>query len=143
MLRGNPGKRPLNAAEPQPDPTPPACPEWLDDIAKERWHDLAPELTRLGLLTSVDGDALAAYCQAYAELKIATETLRTEDRFFTTDKGYMVPHPAVAMQRTALEAVKKFSALFGLDPSSRSRLATPGEKPAADPFDKFLTKKPA
>jgi P27 family predicted phage terminase small subunit len=143
MLRGNPGKRPLNAAEPEPDPTPPACPEWLDDIARAKWEALAPELTRLGLLTSVDGDAFAAYCQAFAELQIATEALKSEDRYFTTDKGYMMPHPAVAMQRSALENLKKYSALFGLDPSSRSRLATPGDKPKADPFDKFLSKKPA
>lgn len=143
MLRGNPGKRALNAAEPQPDATPPPCPGWLDEIAQERWKELAPELTRLGLLTSVDGDAFAGYCQAYAELRLATEELKAAGRTFMTDKGFLMAHPAVAMQRAALENLKKYSALFGLDPSSRSRLAVSGEQEKADPFDTFLKKKPA
>src|SRR5262249_16872713 len=95
-LKGNPGRRPLNEAEPQPNRTPPTCPNWLDDIAKAKWAQIAPELIQLGLLTSVDGDSFAAYCQAFAEFQIATETLKKEGRHFSTDKGYMAPHPAVA-----------------------------------------------
>jgi len=158
-LLGNPGKRPLNGAEPRPDATAPKCPDWLDGAAKRKWGALAPELARLGLLTAIDGDALAAYCQAWAEFRQATETLRREGRYVKSggkvvekagekagDDGkptyevlgaQLVPHPAVAQQRSAWAAVRAFASLFGLDPSSRSRLkVTPPEK--ADPFDQFL-----
>ena len=34
VLEGNPGKRPLNFAEPHPEKKLPDCPEWLEDEAK-------------------------------------------------------------------------------------------------------------
>ena len=137
-LLGNPGKRAINDQEPHPDTSPPVCPTWLDDEAKAKWAMLAPELIRLGILTSVDGDALAAYCQAYAEFKLSTETLQAEGRTKATETGYLTPHPAVAQQRSAWTTMKMYSAMFGLDPSSRSRIKIKGTKDEKDPFDAFL-----
>jgi P27 family predicted phage terminase small subunit len=141
ILRGNPGKRPLNQAEPQPAARMPTCPDWLDDAAREKWAELAPELFRLGLLTAIDGDALAGYCQAWAEFKAATQTLRGTDRTIMTEKGNTIAHPAVGIQRGAMERMRAFGAPFGLDPSSRSRLkpASAGDTPR-DPFEDFLGK---
>ena len=52
LLTGNPGKGPINDADPQPLPvvnlTPPS---WLDRYGKQAWKDHAPELDRMGLLT--------------------------------------------------------------------------------------------
>lgn len=139
MLQGNPGKRSLNPdAEPQPDASMPECPDWLDDSAKEKWAELAPELHRLGLLTCVDGDNLAAYCQAFAEFKHSTVTLREEGREMCSDKGNVSQHPAVLQQRSAWAAMQKFSAMFGLDPSARTRLPARGRGASEDPFDSFL-----
>lgn len=135
VITGNPGKRPLNDAEPQPTATPPKCPTWLSASAKKKWKELAPELSRMGLLTIVDGDVLASYCQAWAEFEAATRTIEEEGRTVMSGGkvigdgpdasvlgGQMQPHPAVAMQRSAWKAIKDFASLFGLDPSSRSRL---------------------
>ena len=116
--------------EPKPRVGRPRCPEWLDKTAKQKWAKLIPELERLGLLTIIDGDCLAAYCVAWSELRQATETLDKEGRVLSTPSGYRQPHPCVSMQRAALAKLKEFSALFGLDPSSRSRIVVP-EKPAA------------
>lgn len=122
MLLGNPGRRKLNDAEPQPARGVPSCAPFLDDAAKQKWEEVVPELDRLGLLTIVDGDVLAAYCQAWAEFQWATETLRQEGRVSKRGTGALAPHPAVALQRSAWKAIRDFAALFGLDPSSRSRL---------------------
>lgn len=138
VLNGNPGQRPLNKAEPMPKRGRPVCPSWLDKAAKAKWRKLVPELDRLGLLTLVDGDALAAYCQAWAEFQWATQTLRKEGRVFATATGYLAPHPAVAQQRSAWAAIKAFAALFGLDPSSRSRLQVPGGNTEVDEFAEFI-----
>jgi P27 family predicted phage terminase small subunit len=149
-LTGNPGKRPLNPREPQPAARRPRCPDWLAPEAKNKWKLLAPELARLGLLTVIDGDALAAYCTAWAELKAASETLAAEGRFVKVGGtalhkadgtvehvGYQLqPHPAVAQQRSALAQLKGFAALFGLDPSSRSKLQVAGQ--AQDDLAEFL-----
>ena len=36
-LKGNPGCRPLNIAEPKPTGSP-VCPDWLEDEAKSEWE---------------------------------------------------------------------------------------------------------
>lgn len=138
ILEGNPAKRPLNPHEPMPKRGRPRCPSFLDREAKAKWKALVPELDRLGLLTIVDGDALAAYCQAWSEFRTSTETLRREGRTFKSQSGYLTPHPAVAQQRTAWQAIKAFASLFGLDPSSRSRLKAPPKEEGPDDFEDLL-----
>ena len=138
ILEGNPGKRPINTLEPQPDSTIPKCPAWLDAEAKRQWKRLAPELARLGLLTSVDGESLAAYCQAWSELRSATELLQKEGRVVETAAGGQKPHPAISMQRTAWMAIRAYAAMFGLDPSSRARLSVPKGQVEKDELEDFL-----
>ena len=62
LMAGNPGKRPLNKREPQPRRTTPRCPAWLNKKAKTVWRRIVPELRDMGILTVVDGEALAAFC---------------------------------------------------------------------------------
>lgn len=147
ILSGNPGKRPINQDEPKPKPIAPKCPSWLDKEAKREWKRVAPELERLGLLTIVDGAALAAYCQAYVRWKQAEEIIKREGMTVTTETGYIMPHPAVKIAEKAQQLIKAFCAEFGLTPSSRSRMSLP-EKREEDEFEEFLhrgtaAKKPA
>lgn len=67
-LTGNPGKRPLNPAELNPEPNVPECPAELGPVAHREWDRLAGELGALRILTNLDRAALAAYCGAYAPL---------------------------------------------------------------------------
>lgn len=138
ILDGNPGKRAPSAAEPMPSPEPPRCPAWLADEAKKKWKALAPELGRLRLLTSVDGDALACYCQAWAQYREATEALAKEGMVTKSPSGYLAPHPAHAQQQQALAAMHRLSQSFGLDPASRARLTAPPAAEGEDPFEEFL-----
>jgi P27 family predicted phage terminase small subunit len=100
LAAGNPGKRKLNEREPQPAGKAPAQPAWLSDRAKVEWKRIVPELLTLGLLSRIDLAALAAYCQALAELEIATRTIETEGRicrmpiFAEDDVSELVPNPA-------------------------------------------------
>lgn len=64
-LRGNPGHRPLNALEPQPERTRPEKPKGMGAAASREWDFMVEALERMGLLSNVDGKALAAYCDAY------------------------------------------------------------------------------
>lgn len=65
LLDGNPGKRPIRGVEPRPPGGKPSCPAHLSPTAKAEWKRLAGALHQVGLLTSADRAALAAYCQAY------------------------------------------------------------------------------
>ena len=123
LLRGNPGKRPLNAQEPQPLAATPDCPEHLDAAAALEWVRIVPELETLGLLTLIDRAALAAYCQAYsrwqaAEAIIATEGLTT----LNLKTGCVRAHPAVSIAKESMRLVREFMSEFGLSPASRTRL---------------------
>ncbi len=53
-MTGNPGKRPLNAHEPRPEPAAPDCPPELNPIARQEWVRLTAELTKLNLITHLD-----------------------------------------------------------------------------------------
>ena len=136
-LEGNPGKRPLNRHEPQPRVDSVYCPRWLSQDAKREWRRVAPELTRLGLLTLVDRAALAAYCEAYAEWLLACRALTEGGYTFTTDKGYVVPHPMVGIKQKALDRMRAFMTEFGMTPSSRSRIVLPPQEPD-NPVIEFL-----
>lgn len=129
----------------------PGMPDWLSREAKAEWRRIAPELDRVGVLCKVDRAALAAYCQAWAELADASRLLDKEGRIIDVDVynklGEVVGsvkkvHPAVKLQSLGFARVKQFLGEFGLTPSSRVRLkgvagaAGNGEK--ADPAEEFF-----
>lgn len=136
ILAGNPGRRPLNTNEPKPKPISPKCPSWLDKEAKKEWKRVAPELERLGLLTIVDGAALAAYCQAYSRWKRAEELVKKEGLVVATESGYLMPHPAVKIAEKSMQLIRGFCTEFGLTPSSRGRMSLPVER--SDDEDEFF-----
>lgn len=53
-LEGNPGRRPLNGAEPKPERKAPRCPSWLEEEAKKEWRRMGRILEQMGLLTEMD-----------------------------------------------------------------------------------------
>ena len=137
ILRGNPGKRPLPKAEPKPTPKAPEPPALLKREALEEWHRLAPELERLGLLTVIDGAALAAYCQAYRRWIQAERRVSREGLVLDSKSRYAQAHPAMGIAQRSLQIMRAFMAEFGLTPASRSRIsATPPTGP--DPFEDYL-----
>ncbi len=142
VLNGNPGKGRPNENEPKPPVGEPICPDWLGEEAKEKWAEVAPALARLGVLTVIDGDVLATYCQSWCEYRQATKRLAKEGRVVVAQSGYQMPHPMVAQQREARNAIRQFSALLGLDPSSRVRLKADAPEPE-DPLEKMLNERHA
>jgi phage terminase small subunit len=66
MIRGNPGRRPLNLNEPKPT-VGCAKPDYLDEAAGAVWDRFAPELIRIGVLTKVDEVPFARFCILSAE----------------------------------------------------------------------------
>lgn len=138
VIEGNPSRRPLNKLEPRPRPARPPCPRWLLVDARKEWHRLVPELERLGLLTIVDGAALAAYCQEWGRYVDAQHQLARYGALMKpTASGYIQENPYATVARKALQAVKAFAAEFGLTPASRTRIAAP-PPPENDPWADIL-----
>lgn len=122
LLEGNPGKRAINHAEPQPEKKAPKCPDWLLAEAKKEWRRMARELELMGLLTTMDMTAFAGYCQAYARWQEAEMFIAQHGSIFITPSGYVQQVPQVSIAQQNLKIMQSFSAEFGLTPASRSRL---------------------
>ena len=125
QLEGNPGKRPLNIAEPHPDAVSPDAPAHLDEVALAEWNRLAPEMHTKGVLTGWDRAAFAGYCVAYSRWVKACAELSKTSLTITTEKGNVIQHPIVGVANKAQELMLRFLTEFGLTPSSRSRVSVP------------------
>jgi len=136
-LRGNPGKRRRNDAEPRPATKVPPCPACLGDAARTEWKRLAKELAELGLLTGLDRGLLAAYCQAHALWVEAVSSIERYGTMIKSPNGYPMQSPYVAVVNKQVEIMGRIAAEFGMTPSSRTRIRI-GERPPEDPFEAFL-----
>ena len=122
-LEGNPGRRPLNKHEPKPPVGVGDAPDWLDDVGKNKWAQKKDQLEQLNIVTTVDDDALAVYCQAYSDFVYAVRFIEEKDcRVCVSEKGAEYQHPMVGQRNKAAELIIKYGVHFGLTPSSRTGL---------------------
>lgn len=150
QLRGNPSKKSIGSLfdELRPEVEIPGSPSWIWPEAKKEWKRIAFELERYGLVSKLDRAALVLYCQAWAKMVWAEQQLtramkhaqeaqaqaEAEGREYTGGDGMMVKtsngnftysHYWVVGRHAAAE-VRRYLDLFGLSPSSRSRV-TPSD----------------
>lgn len=136
-LAGNPGHRPLNRNEPKPSGVP-KCPTHLDAAAKREWKRISAELVSLGLLTSVDRAALAAYCASWSRWIDADANVQKFGSVIKSPKsGFPIANPYVGIGNTALDLMRKFLVEFGMTPASRSRIQV-APTSSKDPFEEFM-----
>lgn len=121
-LQGNPGHRPLNNKEPQPDNTRPRPPRHLTKEARKCWDALSRRLHECGLLTSIDGMGLELLCENYATWRDAKDLVDVEGYFCRSDAGNLYQHPAVGAMNTAQKNLVALMKEFGLTPSSRGTI---------------------
>lgn len=139
-LRGNPGKRPLNAKEPRPEKRAPSCPRWLGKTARAEWRRVTKELMTLGVLAEVDRAALAAYCVAWGRWVEAEEQVARAGMVIMTTNGNLVQHPWVQIANRAMIDMVKLASEFGMTPSSRSRIKVERPREKSE-FELFLERK--
>lgn len=128
VMKGNPGKRPLNKDEPQPEGTLKEPPEWFDKEHKEVWNR-ALSCCPKGLMRKLDWSVLEVWVCAYIQHKEAAELLRSEPYLVETVNGGVRANPLVAIQRTAAQTLIKTAEQMGFTPSSRSRIVLEKTKP--------------
>lgn len=138
ILEGNPGKRPLNDAEPRPTAKLPPCPKHLNDEAKKEWRRISKELLKAGLLTTIDRAVLATYCQAWGRWVEAEEQLRKHGPIVKSPSGYPIQNPYLSVANKAMQQMQKVMPELGMTPSSRSRIKAEGPSPA-DELAEFLS----
>ena len=77
----------------------------------------------MGVLTTMDRAALAAYCQAYGRWVEAEERLRETPMLFKTPSGYVQQSPWLGIANKQLEIMGRYMVELGMTPAARSRLA--------------------
>jgi P27 family predicted phage terminase small subunit len=122
-LEGNRGKRAWNHAEPTAPDALPRCPEHLAPVARAEWRRVARTLHAMGVLTTIDRAALAAYCQAYARWVEAEHRLRETPPLVKTASGYVQQSPWLAIANKQLELMGRFMTELGMTRAARSRVA--------------------
>ena len=137
LIAGKPGHRPLNDAEPQPGaieetPTPPSH---LSGEARAEWARTFPTLARNKMISEVDLNAFAAYCQAYGRWVVAESMVAKQGDVLISPSGFPIQNPYLAVANKAMEQMHKREVEFGMTPSSRSRVSS---TPPAKKVNRFL-----
>jgi P27 family predicted phage terminase small subunit len=118
LLAGNPGKRPLNEAEPKPKGDLAEAPEWMTDAQRAIWTEAISHAPR-GLLKKLDDSVFTAWVVARDFHRQATMAC-AERGLMTKGEGKQSPYLTV-VNRQAVMMVKCASEL-GFTPVARSRV---------------------
>jgi P27 family predicted phage terminase small subunit len=142
LVKGNPGKRPLNEREPKPRRVIPSPPAHLTDEARVHWGRFSLLLDRMGVLTEADAAALEQVCLLYQEMIELRQVVREKGRFYVTtnkdDNEMIRPHPAVAMVADCDRRFRGYLAEFGLTPAARSRVVGEMDGVSSDPAEAYF-----
>jgi len=138
ILSGNPGKRKLSKAEPQPAGAP-ARPTTMTATARKVWSRLIDAMPR-DVYTTCDSALLAAYCEAVAAHQTATKLISAKDfqAIGTGSTGQQVIHPAYKLQADQARLIATLGQRLGLDPIACQGINTTPQSAEEDPFAGLL-----
>jgi P27 family predicted phage terminase small subunit len=162
-LQGNPGHRPLNDKELVAPKGEPEMPKGMLPAARREWKNIVPLLMKLGVLSQIDGKALAAYCDTFAHMEKSRKDIEKYglvveepviDKFNNpvvlgsipgvppeAGASYLVKlkaNPAVANYALFAKLMKSFLIEFGLTPASRAKLKVEADTGDTDPFELLM-----
>ena len=129
--------------EPKPGPkdsSPPFRPRWLakHPRAVECWEYHAGRLSKMGICTKIDRNALARYCYAHAEYLRAADVVAEEGSTVTVHNSDGQPtglkeHPESARMFKLDAQMLRIEGRFGLTPADRASFGT--DDMQAEPSD--------
>lgn len=122
LLQGEHRPSRVSPAEPRPRDLPPERPAWLSQAARDEWDRIAPDLWVMRTATAVDSTALAAYCEAVARFRVATDLVAKAGLMLRDRDGTVRRNPAVSQARDASFEMLRWAREFGLTPASRQPL---------------------
>ena len=112
----------LNYREPLPRRTTPQPPAELDAGAKRIWRRTIREMPA-GVITAVDADALACYCEAVVRYRQSAALLaRSAPLIRGARAGDLIANPLDRITRGWADQVRLFARELGLTPSARAGL---------------------
>jgi P27 family predicted phage terminase small subunit len=148
ILEGNPGKRRLPEGEPILPVEAPFRPEHLGVAAQEVWARKVREHIEAGVLSKLDGDVLAGYCEMYvlsarlsavindpAWAPLLIETVVDSDG---GTQPRVKSNPAIKEKLAVLREMRLHAIEFGDTPASRSKVQAKQDE--RDPLEAELSR---
>ena len=142
-LEGNPGKRPMNNAEPEyaavmVDAKPPAVLKSAD--AKKIWAGLLPALAQSGVLQETDLQLMTRYCQMWGKwvevegmLSNIEAVGRPIEKYITvTTNGNVIQNPLIGISNMLSDKLLQLEREMGLTPLARQRMISPPKRAEHD-----------
>jgi len=128
LLRGNPGKRRMNAEEPQPDALETACPDLiLDPVARAEWDRAIVPAIAIGQVTAADRALAIAHCELWATWQAQlAEASKLPNVIAAGKHRYPLPNPARVMANKTLHLLAQVDEKLGFSPTSRSKVQVKG-----------------
>lgn len=131
LVEGNPGRRPLNNDEPDPDGDLVDAPDELSPAQRQMWAKMlanAPE----GMLRRLDQAIFASFVVNYCTFLEATKKIAELGLTATAFTPQLL-----SVSRNANTAMVKAAAELGFTPSSRSRVKTKSGKKKSSVFGRL------
>jgi P27 family predicted phage terminase small subunit len=137
ILRGNPGHRPLPENEPTPE-LGAEMPEGLSSEAARHWPKISALLEDMGVLTNVDAQALALYCEVFARWRYACTQLARYGLVVKSPSGYPIQSPYLAIENRAQDQMVALMREFGMTPASRTKVSSVKPKQKENSFLRLM-----
>jgi len=144
LLRGEVKRDRINLDEPKVAAGLPARPEGMIEGADAEWDHIMAVLGPTGAITLADAEAVRQFAETtvtYRQL-VATYNATGGKAVIRNRAGEVAVNPILAAIDKARTAQQIAAREIGATPSSRGQIRVK-QSPTADPFEKFLTTKPA
>jgi P27 family predicted phage terminase small subunit len=115
----------------------PAAPDALDEQARAAYRMLVGLLEPSGILTQLDGLALAAFAQVVVEHERASALVNQVGPLIRDEHGLPRTNPAYRIRRDTGRDILRWAMEFGMTPAARSQISrrlSGGAAPARDPI---------
>lgn len=135
VAKGNSGHRPIETAEMEDEANAAAAavagsseiqpPDWLNEGGLKIWAELATRLAAMKILTLIDTNTFARYCQLFGRWVDLERILDTDGTTYESESPhgkYVRAHPAFTQASRLNRELMMLEQNFALNPADRQRL---------------------
>lgn len=138
VLRGNPGKGPLNTSEPKPPAADPTPPSGLSEYGLSIWNQTVPVLIRMGVFTQADRLTLTRYCLLHEQFDHVVKHVREHGMTQLTQTGYSQLTAEGALFKSLPAELLRIEQQFGMTPAARSAIKVTDAATPEDPLEAYI-----
>lgn len=138
VLRGNPGQRAINADEPKPPPADISPPARLGGAALDKWNEIAPLLSGMGVFTQADRSVIERYCLLHEQWLHVVKHVQENGMTQLTQTGYSQLTAEGSLFKTLPAELMRIEQQFGMTAAARSTMKVSNAAAPEDPLEAYI-----